>query len=74
MNGIARMMMTAGGVIFLIGAVLWAADALGLSIGRLPGEISYEGKDLRVYAPIATSVVVSVVLTIVLNIIARFRK
>jgi hypothetical protein len=38
-------------------------------LGQLPGDFQYERDNVRVYVPIATSVLLSIVVTIVLNVI-----
>jgi hypothetical protein len=61
----------------LVGALVLAATggllllAGGLGLGRLPGDFAFGRKNVRVYMPIATSIVLSVVATIVLNLLAR---
>lgn len=74
MSGMAKMLMTLGGVIFVAGAVLWLAGRFDLPLGRLPGDLTYHGKNVRVYAPFATMIVVSVILTVIMNIISRIGK
>ena len=64
--------MIIGAALFAAGAVMWLVSKLGIPLGRLPGDVSWEGKNVRVYAPFATMIIVSVVLTIILNVIARF--
>lgn len=67
------------GKILLVGAVVLAAVGLvflagsALGVGRLPGDLSFGKKNVRVYVPIATSVVLSIVATIVLNLLSRRR-
>lgn len=73
MPGIGRGLMILGAVIFAAGAVIWAASRFGLPFGRLPGDFFYEGKNFRVYAPIATMIVVSVVLSVIMNVISRWK-
>ena len=68
----ARTLMIIGAALFAAGAVMWLVSKLGIPLGRLPGDVSWEGKNVRVYAPFATMIIVSVVLTIILNVIARF--
>lgn len=58
-------------VLAVLGLVFLAGSALGVS--RLPGDLSFGKKNLRVYAPIATSVILSIVATIVLNLLFRRR-
>ncbi|MDR1885584.1 MAG: DUF2905 domain-containing protein [Synergistaceae bacterium] len=72
MNAAARMLMTAGIVLFLAGGALYLASKVGLPFGRLPGDISWEGKNFRFFAPITSMIVVSLILTIILNVISKF--
>jgi hypothetical protein len=74
MNGVARALMAAGVVIFLAGAAVWLASRFGIPLGRLPGDITWEGKNIKVYSPFATMLVISVILTIILNVLSRLWK
>lgn len=74
MPSIARALMAIGAVLLAAGAALWLADRIGIPIGRLPGDVSYEGKNVKIYAPIATMIVVSVVLTVIMNVISRWKR
>ncbi|GHV26966.1 hypothetical protein FACS1894167_01160 [Synergistales bacterium] len=74
MNSAAKLLMIAGCVIFAAGAVMYAASKFGLPFGKLPGDISYEGKNFKVFAPLTSMIVLSVILTIALNLITRFKK
>jgi hypothetical protein len=49
------------------------AGRWNLPLGRLPGDITWRGKNAVVYFPIATSIVVSIVLSLILYLISRFR-
>jgi len=47
MRELGRMMILAGGVIAAVGALVWLAArprAWPLRLGRLPGDIAYQGK------------------------------
>jgi hypothetical protein len=66
---VGRALLLFGAVLLLVGGALVLADKLGL--GRLPGDIVVEKKGFRLYAPIATSILVSLILTAVLNLFFR---
>jgi hypothetical protein len=66
--------MITGAVIFLAGAVLWFVSKTGLPLGRLPGDLTWTGKNVKIYAPVATMILVSVILTIILNILSRLGR
>ena len=69
MGQFGRALLVFGAVLLLVGGALIVAEKLGL--GRLPGDIVVEKKGFRLYAPIATSIVLSLVLTAVLNLVFR---
>ena len=69
-----RTLMTIGAVIFAVGAVVWLVSKVGIPLGRLPGDLSWEGKNVKIYAPFATMLIVSVILTIIMNVISKLRK
>lgn len=56
-----------GIVIVVMGILIWAG---GLSwFGRLPGDIRIERKDVRIYIPLASMLLISVVVSVVLFIL-----
>ncbi|MDR3253970.1 MAG: DUF2905 domain-containing protein [Synergistaceae bacterium] len=73
-GGIAKALMISGAMLFAAGLVVYVAAKFSLPFGRLPGDISYSGKNFRVFAPITSMIVVSVLLTILLNLASRFWK
>ncbi len=68
---IGRVLLVGAVVLAVVGLVFLAGSALGG--GRLPGDLSFGKENVRVYVPIATSVIVSIVATIVLNLLFRRR-
>ncbi len=52
-----------GGLLLVAGHVPW--------LGHLPGDINVGNEHVRVYIPLATSLLLSVLLTILLNALAR---
>ncbi|HEV2486696.1 MAG TPA: DUF2905 domain-containing protein [Terracidiphilus sp.] len=61
-----------GLLIVLIGALLLLAGRFGLPLGRLPGDFAYRGKNVSVFIPIGTSILVSLVLSAIFYLISRF--
>lgn len=39
-----------------------------LGLGRLPGDIYYEGENVRIYVPLMTGLIVSIVLTLLFRL------
>jgi len=74
MESIARFLMIAGVILFLIGGGVYLAAKFGIPLGRLPGDIHIEGERGSFYFPVVTSILVSVLLTIVLNVIVRLLR
>jgi hypothetical protein len=52
-----------GGLVVLLGRVL--------DLGNLPGDLVFEGENVRLYIPIGTMIVLSIVLTLLLNFVLR---
>jgi hypothetical protein len=58
------------GVVLVVAGLLWPW-LTKLGIGRLPGDIVIEREGLRLYLPIATSILISVVLSLILWLLNR---
>jgi hypothetical protein len=74
MNELGKMLLGVGLVIALAGALILLASRTGLPLGRLPGDISYKGKNVSFYFPLGTSILISVILSVLLYILSRFRR
>ncbi len=60
------------GVAFIALGLAWMiGERLGVSLGRLPGDIIFVRGNLRIYVPIATSLLLSVVLSLALWLLNR---
>jgi hypothetical protein len=55
----------------LIIAGLGLLVMLGVPLGRLPGDITYERGNTRIYFPIVTCLVLSVLFTIIMALLRR---
>jgi hypothetical protein len=74
LRDVGRMLLIFGGVLVLIGLLLTFGSRLPFRLGRLPGDIVWQGKNTSFYFPIVTCIVVSVVLTLVMWLVQFLRK
>jgi uncharacterized protein HemY len=74
MSEMGRLLIILGIAIAAIGVGLVLLGKTGLPLGRLPGDITYRGKNTTVYFPLATSILLSVVLSIIFFLIGRFKR
>jgi hypothetical protein len=59
-----------GGVIMVVGVVLWSGFG-ATWLGRLPGDIRIERGNTALYFPIVTCIIVSIVVTLLLSLFRR---
>jgi hypothetical protein len=71
---LGKMLLGLGVLLVVIGAVLLIAARFGLPLGRLPGDFAYRGKNVSVFFPLGTSILISVVLSILVYLVTRFRR
>jgi hypothetical protein len=75
MMELGRLLLIIGLVIALVGLMVLLANRFFPWLGNLPGDFRYEGKNFRIYFPLATMILISILGTILLNIIIRiFRR
>jgi uncharacterized membrane protein len=73
MGGLGRLLVFTGFVLVAIGLLLMLINKTNLPLGRLPGDITYRGKNTVVYFPLATSILISIVLSLIFYLIGRFK-
>jgi hypothetical protein len=74
MNDLGRLLIGVGLVLLIAGGLLLLLSRTGFPLGRLPGDISYRGRNLSVYFPLGTSILLSVLLSLVFYLLSRFRR
>jgi hypothetical protein len=61
------------GIIFIILAgIVYVASRINLPLGKLPGDIMIQGKNITCFIPLATSILLSIILSVILTIISRY--
>jgi hypothetical protein len=71
MGQLGRVLLGVGLVLVVLGGLMLVGERLGL--GRLPGDLVFKRKNVSIYVPIATSILLSLVLTLALNLWLRRR-
>jgi hypothetical protein len=74
MNDLGRLLIALGLVLLVAGSLVLLLGKTGIPLGRLPGDISYKSKNVSVYVPLGTSILLSVLLSLVFYLISRFRR
>ncbi len=69
-----RMLVGIGVFLVMAGLLVMGLERLGLPLGRLPGDLIYRGKGVRIFAPLATSLLLSVLLSLLLYLLTRSRR
>lgn len=73
MVSLARILVTLGILLLIAGAIVALLARFGVTFGNLPGDIHWQHKNVSVYFPLGTCIVLSILLTLVLYLLARFK-
>ncbi len=71
---LGKMLFVVGVVLMGVGTLLVFGARLPFRLGRLPGDISYQGRHGGFYFPIVTCILLSVALTLILWIVNSLRR
>lgn len=71
---LGRMMLVVGVVLVVVGGLLAFGTRLPFRLGRLPGDIVWQGKGGTFYFPIVTCIVLSVILSAILWFVGMLRR
>jgi len=74
MNEVGKALVGLGLLLVVVGVVFLAGGRFGLPLGRLTGDFAYKGRNVSVFFPLGTSILISVVLSAILYLISRFRS
>jgi Protein of unknown function (DUF2905) len=77
MRELGRMMVFAGAALAAVGALVWLVAQRGgfpFRLGRLPGDIAYQGKHGSFYFPVVTCILLSVALTLILWLVQWLKR
>jgi hypothetical protein len=73
-NSFGKLLIAAGGLLIVVGVIIVLAGRAGVPLGRLPGDITYRGKNTAVFFPITTCIVLSILLSFIMWLVNRFMR
>jgi ABC-type tungstate transport system substrate-binding protein len=71
---LGKLLLLGGLALAGVGLLLLVGGRLPFRLGRLPGDISYQGRSGSFYFPVVTCIVLSVAFTLIMWIVNHFRR
>ena len=71
---LGKLLLVVGVLLAGAGALLLFGGKLPFRLGRLPGDIAYQGRHGSFYFPVVTCIVLSLALTVIMWIVNLFRR
>jgi len=69
---ITKIFLVIGIIFILLAGLSYIFSRLNIPLGKLPGDILIQGKNLTCFIPLATSILLSIVLSLILMVVSRF--
>ena len=73
-SDLGKILLVIGIALAAVGALLLFGVKLPFRLGRLPGDIAYQGRNGSFYFPVVTCILLSLALTLILWIVNLFRR
>jgi hypothetical protein len=74
LGDLGKTLLAVGIALVIAGIFLVSGAKLPFRLGRLPGDIAYQGRNGSFYFPIVTCILLSVALTLIMWIVNLFRR
>jgi Protein of unknown function (DUF2905) len=71
---LGRTLLFFGGLLVLVGVLLYFGGKIPFRLGRLPGDVVHRGEHTTFYFPIVTCLVLSAALSLLLWLLGNLRK
>ncbi len=69
-----KLLIGLGVALVLAGIVVLLLERVGLGLGRIPGDFAYRGRNVQVWFPLGTCIVLSIVLSAVLYLVSKLHR
>lgn len=73
MPDLSRLLIGLGTLLLVLGGVVALASRFHLPLGRLPGDLTWRGRNTTVFVPLASSLLLSLLLSALFWVINRLR-
>jgi len=70
-SGLGRLLIAGGLILAALGVLVLLGDKLPFRLGRLPGDIVWQGKNTTFYFPVTTLVLLNLVLFLLVRLFSR---
>jgi uncharacterized membrane protein len=74
MTAIARLLVKLGLILILAGGLVYLLGRLGISLGSMPGDLTWRRRNFTVFFPLGTSTLLTILLTLIFYLFSRFRR
>jgi hypothetical protein len=74
MTSLARVLIQIGLILIVAGGVIFLLGRFGISLGSMPGDITWRRRNMTLFFPLGTSILVSILLTLLFWLFSRFRR
>ncbi|HZD48376.1 MAG TPA: DUF2905 domain-containing protein [Silvibacterium sp.] len=74
MTSLARLLVQIGLILIVAGGVIFLLGRIGISLGSIPGDLTWRRRNVTVFFPLGTSIVVSILLTLLFWLFSRLRR
>jgi hypothetical protein len=74
MTSLARVLIQIGLILVVAGGVIFLLGRLGISLGSIPGDLTWRRRNVTVFFPLGTSILISLLLTLLFWLFSRFRR
>lgn len=69
-----RLLIAFGIALVIGGVIVLLLERVGLGVGRMPGDFAFRGRNVQVWFPLGTSIVLSILLSVVFYVLSRMRR
>lgn len=69
-----KLLIGLGVALVLAGVIVLLLERVGLGPGRMPGDFAWRGRNVQVWFPLGTCIVLSILLSAALYLVSKFHR